>query len=145
VRNGGGHLCPGYDVLLDRQLRPHLLEINSRPSIYTEVLDAAVNGPLVEEMFRVVGFHLPEAAAGPDTVKEMGSRYGLTPGKAPAATFLEEVYTRSLTKRDLEKQGRYSRSDREEWVEGLIDEDLLPADIRCLVKVDPSLDSFPVS
>ena len=70
-------------MLLDSHLQAHLLEVNSRPSIYTDVcnngllhlsrnvqvLDMAVNGPLVQEMFQVVGYHLPQEALAPHLVQ----------------------------------------------------------------------------
>ena len=62
-------LAPGYDVLLDCHMRPHLLEVNSRPSIYTEPLDLAVNAPLVRELFSLVGFHLPSCGMSQSTLK----------------------------------------------------------------------------
>ena len=37
----------GYDVILDAALMPHLLEINTRPSMYPEKVDCAVNQPMV--------------------------------------------------------------------------------------------------
>lgn len=42
----------GYDVMLDATFCPHLLEVNSRPSVYQELLDEAINQPMVEEIFR---------------------------------------------------------------------------------------------
>ena len=62
-------LSSGYDVLLDCHMRPHLLEVNSRPSIYTEPLDLAVNAPLVKELFSIVGFHLPSSGMNQSTLK----------------------------------------------------------------------------
>ena len=50
-------------------MKPHLLEVNSRPSIYTEPLDLAVNGPLVKELFSIVGFHLPSSGMNQSTLK----------------------------------------------------------------------------
>merc|ERR1719319_103799 len=94
----------GYDVLLDHHLQPHLLEVNSRPSIYTEVLDMAVNAPMVLEMFRVVGFHLPPSTTHADTRQELYARYGVPPKKVDRSTFTEELYTRNLSKKDLQKQ-----------------------------------------
>lgn len=127
----------GYDVMLDSHLQPHLLEVNSRPSIYTEVLDMAVNAPMVLEMFRVVGFHLPPSIALSDTRQELCAHYGLPPAKVDTSTFTEELYTRNLSKKDLEKQWRYNKvTMREEWVEGLLDEHFQPADVRCLIKAE---------
>ena len=34
-----------------------------------QVLDMAVNGPLVQEMFQVVGYHLPQEALAPHLVQ----------------------------------------------------------------------------
>ena len=62
-------MAPGYDVLLDCHMRPHLLEVNSRPSIYTEPVDLAVNAPLVRELFSLVGFHLPSCGMSQSTLK----------------------------------------------------------------------------
>ena len=37
---------------------------------------------------------------------------------------------------DVEKQGRYgAMTDRGQWLEGLVEEDFHPADLRCLIKV----------
>ena len=63
---------------------------------------------------------------------------------------MEELYTKNISKKaclsnfvlflpdqDLEKQWRYSRvTDLWEWREGLGEEDFLPADLKCLIKVD---------
>ena len=62
-------ILSGYDVLLDCHMKPHLLEVNSRPSIYTEPLDLAVNAPLVQELFSIVGFHLPSTGMNQSTLK----------------------------------------------------------------------------
>ena len=107
-------MAPGYDVLLDCHMRPHLLEVNSRPSIYTEPLDLAVNAPLVRELFSLVGFHLPSCGMSQSTLKvaclgkklnllyqstqELCKRYKLSPEMAARSTFFEELYTRDLCK-----------------------------------------------
>ena len=59
----------GYDILLDDALHPHLLEINNRPSIFTKPVDMAVNKPMVEEIFRLVGYHLPPSAVQPEFIE----------------------------------------------------------------------------
>jgi len=46
----------GLDVMLDSNLKPWLLEVNSHPSMFPNKTDLKVNGPLVAEMFNILGF-----------------------------------------------------------------------------------------
>jgi len=60
----------GYDILLDSSRNPHLIEINSRPAALSDKLDAFVNRPMVGEIFKIVGYHIPPAAVStPDRRK----------------------------------------------------------------------------
>jgi len=45
----------GVDVLLDANLKPWLLEVNSFPSMFTEKIDLEVNPSMVAEMLNLVG------------------------------------------------------------------------------------------
>jgi len=49
----------GFDFFLDSDLKPHLLEVNTKPQLLSYPLDSAVNKPMVLELFKIVGFHLP--------------------------------------------------------------------------------------
>ena len=84
-------LAPGYDVLLDCHMRPHLLEVNSRPSIYTEPLDLAVNAPLVRELFSLVGFHLPSCGMSQSTLKVAMLREEIEPFISKYTGVVQEI------------------------------------------------------
>ena len=45
----------GFDIFLDADLKPWLLEVNNIPSIHINTIDAFVNRPMVAEMFNIVG------------------------------------------------------------------------------------------
>ena len=86
-------MASGYDVLLDCHMRPHLLEVNSRPSIYTEPLDLAVNAPLVRELFSLVGFHLPSCGMSQSTLKVAMLREEIEPFISKYAGALQKIQT----------------------------------------------------
>ena len=134
----------GYDIMLDSTLVPHLLEINSRPSVYTDLLDQAVNQPMVEEMFRIVGYHLPpDILTLPDhQLEQLSSLLGVSSvDKLRNMTFCDDLYNKIFTKQDLEKQLQFSRiSEREEWIE-TITNILTPSDIKHLIKSEEELNS----
>ena len=53
----------GFDVMLDEKIKPWLLEVNNIPSLHINTIDAAVNRPMVAEMFNIVGLKLPRSMA----------------------------------------------------------------------------------
>ena len=152
----------GYDILLDDALHPHLLEINNRPSIFTKPVDMAVNKPMVEEMFRLVGYHLPPSAVQPEFIEVrsmfwthwrlvVGCMFNLwnqpwdssqcyirwrTLQNKSQWTGEDLTLKKEQFAQDMKKQERYSHiRERHQWVNGLGNEPLLPADLRCLIKV----------
>lgn len=55
-----GYELFGFDIIIDQDLKPWLLEVNISPSLHSSSpLDLAVKGPLIKEVFNIVGFHLP--------------------------------------------------------------------------------------
>ena len=53
----------GFDVMLDEDMRVWLLEVNNIPSLHINTIDAAVNRPMVAEMFNIVGLNIPKSVA----------------------------------------------------------------------------------
>ncbi|KAI1299255.1 Tubulin polyglutamylase TTLL4 [Halotydeus destructor] len=50
----------GFDIMLDEQFKPWLLEVNISPSLRSESsLDTAVKGSLIKDMLNIVGYQLP--------------------------------------------------------------------------------------
>jgi len=55
-----GYELFGFDIILDNELKPWLLEVNISPSLHSSSpLDLAVKGPMIKEVFNIAGFHLP--------------------------------------------------------------------------------------
>jgi len=122
----------GYDVMLDSALNPHLLEVNTRPSVYMEQLDEAVNQPMVQEMFRLVGYHIP-ADVDVDPIKKI---INITQTTTNNLVFDDGVYRKILSGKDLDKQFNFDKIKvRDDWVDAITD-DLCPADVRMLIKYE---------
>ncbi|GIY57430.1 tubulin polyglutamylase TTLL4 [Caerostris darwini] len=50
----------GFDIMLDKNLHPWLLEVNVSPSLHTKsLLDSNIKGPLVKDMLNIAGFEIP--------------------------------------------------------------------------------------
>jgi tubulin polyglutamylase TTLL4 len=124
--------------MLDSDLRPHLLEVNTKPQLLPQPLDTAVNKPMVEEMFRLVGFHLPPAALFSRREAEAVCRVFQLDDVEQAAGFRYKLYSRVTEADQLEK---------EERVAGLPpgSRDLLhpltPLDVRRLIKAEDELNA----
>ena len=55
----------GYDMMIDNDLKVHVLEVNGRPQLQSAVLDKAVNRPMLAEILKIVGFHIPKTYPSP--------------------------------------------------------------------------------
>eukprot|EP00741_Cyanophora_paradoxa_P002096 tig00000551_g2032.t1 len=56
----------GFDVLIDETLRPWLLEVNLSPSLACDApVDLAVKGPMLADLFTLVGFRPPASVSAP--------------------------------------------------------------------------------
>jgi len=134
----------GYDVMLDSTFCPHLLEVNSRPSVYQELLDEAVNQPMVEEMFRIIGYHLPPNVTS-KSEKELNVLSSLLGVKSfqnlLKMTFCEGLYNKILTNEDMEKHIYFNKvADRDEWIQS-ITSSLSPNDVKILIKSEEELNA----
>lgn len=55
------HEVFGFDILLDEDLQPWLLEVNVSPSMHSDSpLDVKIKGNMVRDMLNISGLHLPE-------------------------------------------------------------------------------------
>ncbi|CAI8033081.1 Tubulin polyglutamylase TTLL4 [Geodia barretti] len=57
------HELFGFDVILDRKLKPWLVEVNISPSLHSNSkLDVNIKGQLVRDLLNIAGFKLPATA-----------------------------------------------------------------------------------
>lgn len=131
----------GYDILLDSGLKPHLMEVNSRPAALSDKLDAAVNRPMVSEMFHLVGYHIPRLAVTTSTRRSIVlNKFNLPHISSQHISFDSRVYSCLLSNSDIQKQSQFPRNqkDRKSYLPAILKE-LTGADVKILVK---TLDEF---
>ncbi|XP_046751380.1 tubulin monoglutamylase TTLL4-like [Diprion similis] len=125
----------GFDILIEENCRPWLLEVNTAPSLHTDsAVHRAVKGPLVRTLFNVAGFQLNPGV--PESVlKELSSRYGLD-GSVCQNFHLND---KSLTHQATRKQFNYMyRNSRDEYLDTIL-QDLTSDDIRNLITFEDEL------
>lgn len=92
----------GFDIILDENFKPWILEVNITPSLKSESnLDTSVKFRVIKDMFNLVGYHLP--APPPDQPNPMESHENCR------LFFDKRLYTESLTKQDKLKHIRYQK------------------------------------
>ncbi|KAG5871717.1 hypothetical protein JTB14_008543 [Gonioctena quinquepunctata] len=113
----------GIDVLLDENLKAWLLEVNISPSLHSSSpLDSHVKGPLVQTLFDMAQFHLPQ-------------RLGQTIGDAPRC-FDPKMYTTSLTKKERNKHVFFAQYEcREDYLQDIL-KNLTGDDVRHLTRAE---------
>ena len=109
-------------MMIDNDLKVHVLEVNGRPQLQSAVIDKAVNRPMLREMVKIIGYHIPESAsAHRQFISEkfaLGSEYG-THGNAMKypVTFEYRIHTKVKWDDDDNKQKAFQNlQQREEYL-----------------------------
>lgn len=124
----------GFDILLDENLKPWLLEVNISPSLKSSSgLDSAIKGPLIQDVFNIVGYQLPNSLPAKE-VKKLAEKYQLD-----IVCQDYRLYKTTLSYDERLKQSVYSNQrNREEYLESII-QTLTPDDVRQLIVYEDEL------
>lgn len=124
----------GFDILLDENLKPWLLEVNISPSLKSSSgLDSAIKGPLIQSVFNIVGYQLPNSLPAKEA-KKLAERYQLD-----IVCQDHRLHKTALSYDERVKQSAYSSlRNREEYLEPII-KTLTPDDVRQLIVYEDEL------
>ncbi|KFM75095.1 Tubulin polyglutamylase TTLL4, partial [Stegodyphus mimosarum] len=114
----------GFDIMLDKDLRPWLLEVNISPSLHTRsMLDSSIKGQLVKDMLNIVGFQVPLISS--HTASDDGMLSSLEIKQS-------SVRNRYLSPKEKKKHAVFTFQYAD--MKSDILEDLTPDDVRCLIE-----------
>ena len=134
-----GYELFGFDVLLDCNLKPWLIEVNISPSLHSSSpLDLDVKSPLTTEVFNLVRFHVPPAKMTAKAQKEILAKLNMA-DSVSSLCMDKKLYVKDLSKAERSKQDKYlSVSDRSNYLESIL-ETLTPDDVRHLIRAEDEL------
>lgn len=123
----------GFDIMLDANLRPWLLEVNISPSLHSSSkLDTAVKGQLVTDMLNIVGFHIPDKlSAGMQYT--LLQKLGLS-SKTRRLCLNRVYYQNSLSPEEKTKHDLIEEMGENKLQQFNILDDLTPDDLRHLMQ-----------
>lgn len=106
----------GFDIILDENFKPWILEVNITPSLKSESnLDTSVKYRVIKDMFNLVGYHLPPP---PEDQPNPMSNY-----ESCRIFFDKRLYTEDLTKQDKIKHLKFQKLHKEMVQSGDEEED----------------------
>jgi len=134
----------GYDIFIDSKLRPHLIEVNTLPSLAAapNTIDSHVKNPLVAEMFNIVGFHVPQSLANKHQTSIL-TKLGWSHPRLQPLGYDRRLYCKAPHIEDQYKQTEYLTKSREEYLDSILDT-LTPMDVRLLMHAEDELSQTKV-
>ena len=142
--NMASHYCGyelfGFDVLIDANLKPWILEVNISPSLHSaSPLDLDVKSPLATEVFNLVRYHIPPAKMSAKSQREILDKFNLSE-MTSSLCMDKRLYSRHLSGAEKSKHDKICNQtkSRDEYLESIISS-LTPDDVRCLIRAEDEL------
>lgn len=127
------HELFGFDIILDSNLKPWLLEVNISPSLQsTSKLDASIKGQMCKDLLNLAGVNIPphlEKSYQQSFLEKICLDAGY---EIESLCYDKRLYRCTLTTEERAKQIAFSRMERHEYLPTVL-QNLLPDDIRHLV------------
>ncbi|XP_075789074.1 tubulin monoglutamylase TTLL4 isoform X2 [Pelodiscus sinensis] len=128
------HELFGFDVMLDENLKPWILEVNISPSLHSNSpLDVSIKGQMIRDLLNLAGFVLPsgdEVASGTGSASSSSTSVSSAtkerPSSSPEQLSAEKMKRAYYLAHMLPEQDFYSS----------ILDTLTPADVRVLVETE---------
>jgi len=127
----------GFDVMLDDNLKLHLLEVNISPSLHsTSVLDIAVKGPLVRDILNMASFHIPPEISPQQKEKVRSS---LKMSLEASVCLDDRMYVNYFSQEEIRKHTQFEKvKQRSKYLDKIL-EHLTPDDVRMLIRSEDEL------
>ena len=143
------HYCAyelfGFDILLDADLKPWLIEVNISPSLHSaSPLDIDVKSPLATEVFNIARYHVPNKISV-NSQKQILKKLNMD--DLSTLCLDPRLYIRECSKADKSKQNKVidlvtpeldSNASRALYL-GPILETLTPDDVRVLIRTEDEM------
>ncbi|XP_028398329.1 tubulin polyglutamylase TTLL4-like isoform X2 [Dendronephthya gigantea] len=115
----------GFDIMLDENLKPWILEVNISPSLHsTSPLDMSIKGQMVRDLLNISGYRIPENGASNSASNSSGGASSLDKGRLV------------LTSDQKAKHGFYVNHQGNERVRMTILDILTPEDMKILMETE---------
>ena len=121
----------GFDVMLDKSLKPWLLEVNNFPTLNHKSLDRHVNESMITEILNIVGFHI----TAPINDKKKANIMEKT-GLETLIEFDPQMYSRKKDDEQMQKEKDWADNKSGMFAE----ENLTALDVRVLIRAEEELE-----
>ncbi|XP_034430522.1 tubulin polyglutamylase TTLL4 isoform X2 [Hippoglossus hippoglossus] len=128
------HELFGFDIMLDENLKPWILEVNISPSLHSNTaLDVAIKGQMIRDLLNLAGFHVPQKDVGAPCSSASSSTSSLCGGSRERTK--PDLSTDEKVKRAYYLTQRYADQD---FLSTVLDV-LTPEDVRVLTESEDEL------
>ncbi|XP_041478656.1 tubulin polyglutamylase TTLL4-like isoform X1 [Lytechinus variegatus] len=128
------HELFGFDIMLDENLRPWILEVNISPSLHSNAeLDVQVKGEMIKDLLNISSFMIPDKN---DVFTSVLPPNGMTKVDYSGVIMNKNLYTNHLAKDERAKHAFYTQKHIDEQCKMSILDTLTPDDIRHLVQTE---------